>query len=328
MTCHGRLPHDRRASGESPGNAPREGRHERYLDDILGWAHCFRNPGEYLPPDRPRVHFCNSDNLDPDRVWRIATRSERLAKQWDFIYSCLAEPANVVRKNWDLAKRCATRFADELGLRGLLVGVAALADVPRHPLIEVTPELGWPDLLRCVVQSRVAFFPNTWDPSPRMMAEALCVPVLVNRHILGGWHYVCDATGRFFTDAQDAVDGMISSAVRSFSSRVAGTGANHGVRNAGPRLAEFLRPLAVAAGRDCGWDTASFYSPRDWEGLPPRPVDCTMGPTRAGLRPGLHWPTAQYLDVAHDSVEVRSPELPHAPNDIVNPTTRDSLLVT
>ena len=133
MTCQGVFPMIGELPGNLPcGNAPREGRHECYLDDILGWAHCFRNPGEYLPPDSSEeVHFCNSDNLDPDRVWRIATRSERLAKQWDFIYSCLAEPANVVRKNWDLAKRCATRFADELGLRGLLVGVAALADVPR-----------------------------------------------------------------------------------------------------------------------------------------------------------------------------------------------------
>jgi hypothetical protein len=184
----------------------------------------------------------------------------------------MPEPANLVRKNWTLAKRCALRFAEELGLRGLLVGVAGRKDIPSHPLIDVTPQLRWSAFLRCLVESRAAFLPNTWDPSPRVIAEALClnVPVLVNRRILGGWHYVCDSTGRFFDDETDVVDAMLALRSGEFAPRDWYT-ANHGARHAGPRLARFLTSLAATAGRAHGWESASFYSPRDWSGLPPQP---------------------------------------------------------
>src|SRR5262249_51167921 len=156
-----------------------------------------------------------------------------------------------------------------LGLRGLLVGVAGLTDTPSHPLIEVRPQLKWAEFLHCIRRSRAAFFPNTWDPSPRLMAEALCldVPLLVNREILGGWHYVCGATGRFFKDESDAVDALISLRSGQVAPREWYL-ANHGTRNAGPRLAEFLRLLAARHGRKAEWRRASFYSPRDW-GRPP-----------------------------------------------------------
>jgi hypothetical protein len=272
MTCQGVFP----MIGELPGNLPRgdmpsEGRHEEYLKLMDGWAHCFRNPDEYLPSESRRIHFCNSDNMDPDRVWNAATRSGSVEKTWDFVYSCLPEPANLIRKNWKLAKRCALQFAEELGLKGLLVGVAQLADAPMHPLIDLRPELKWSEFLRCVLQSRVAFFPNTWDPSPRLIAEALCldVPVLVNRNILGGWHYVCDSTGRFFTDECDALDAMASLLSDHFEPRE-WYRERYGIRHAAPRLADFLRELAITQGRAVEWHAASFYSPRDWNGVPPR----------------------------------------------------------
>jgi hypothetical protein len=289
MTCQGVFP----MIGELPGNlpkgkTPREGRHEEYLGVIEGWAHCFREPNDYLPRGAPRIRFCNSDNLNPDRVWEMATKSGTTDKKWDFIYSCMPEPANVVRKNWALAKQCALRFAAGLGLRGLLVGVAGLNDVPAHPLIEVRPQLKWAEFLNCIRRSRVAFFPNTWDPSPRLMAEALCldVPLLVNRNILGGWHYVCESTGRFFTDEHDAVDGFISLRSNHVSPREWYV-ANHGAKHAGPRLAEFLRLLAASEGRTTAWESASFYSPRDWGKLPkPSAQPATNGASTDSATPG------------------------------------------
>ena len=278
MTCQGVFP----MIGELPGNLPkgkrpREGRHQEYLSLVDGWAHCFREPTDYLPHDVPRIRFSNSDNLNPDRVWGMAAQNGATKKKWDFIYSCMPEAANVVRKNWDLARRCALRFAERLGLRGLLVGVAGLADTPSHPLIEVRPQMKWAEFLHCIRRSRVAFFPNTWDPSPRLMAEALCldVPVLVNREILGGWHYVCDATGRFFTDESDAVDAVLALRSNHVAPREWYV-ANHGTRNAGPRLAGFLRQLAEQQGRNADWERASFYSPRDW-GSPPRAPSWSPG---------------------------------------------------
>lgn len=44
--------------------------------------------------------------------------------------------------------------------------------------------------------------------SCRVVAEALCfdMPVVMNRHIVGGWKYVNDYTGEFFSDSSDVVD--------------------------------------------------------------------------------------------------------------------------
>ena len=54
------------------------------------------------------------------------------------------------------------------------------------------------------------FAPNLHDASPRVLAEALCldVPILVNRHILGGWKYVSNETGAFFGGEHDVVDAV------------------------------------------------------------------------------------------------------------------------
>lgn len=42
----------------------------------------------------------------------------------------------------------------------------------------------------------------------RVIVEALClnIPVVVNKHILGGWKYVNQYTGEFFSDSSDVVD--------------------------------------------------------------------------------------------------------------------------
>jgi len=271
ITCRGVFP----MIGDGPGDIPderesTEGRDEPYIRTIEGWAHCFRDPDCYLPPDKPWILFSNSDNLEPDRIWRVATMPGPIAKRWDFVYCCLSDQANVLRKNWELAKSCAIRLADELGLRGVIVGRLGAPDAPDHPRIDVLPQLPWPEFLRCIAESRVAFVPNTWDPSPRMMAEAMCldVPVLVNREILGGWKYVCEATGRFFTDEHDVLGAMAE--IRSSSFEPATWyRANYGRANAGPRLAAFLNGLADGTRATATLETAWFYTPREWKGAMP-----------------------------------------------------------
>lgn len=54
-------------------------------------------------------------------------------------------------------------------------------------------------------QAEFFFIPNLSDASPRVAAEALCrdTPLIMNKHIAGGWKYVNDATGVFFDGAED-----------------------------------------------------------------------------------------------------------------------------
>ncbi len=262
--------------GDGPGNlpdhaGPQEGRHEDYVDKVEGWAHCFRDPDAFLPAGKPRLRFSNSDNLEPDRLWRIANRPGPLEKRWDFVYSCMPDRSNFIRKNWAMAKRCALRFAEDLGLRGLLVGVAEVNDAPRHPLIDLRPPMRWREFLRALGESRVGFFPNTWDPSPRVIAEAMCldVPILVNHDILGGWQYVAPESGRFFRTEDDALDAMTEVLAGSFSPRDWYC-SNYGRSNAGRRLAAFIGEIAGSE-RFSDVEIAYFYSPRDYDSIPPRP---------------------------------------------------------
>ncbi len=275
MTCQGIFP----LVGDLPGclpddGGPKAGRHDAYLSFVQGWAHCFREPDHYLPRDGARILFSNSDNMDPDRVWRVATSAGPLQKRWDFIYTCMPEPTNFARKNWALARHCALRFADELGLRGALVGLAGVADAPEHPLIDLYPKLPWREFLRVLGQSRVAFLPNTWDPSPRVMAEAMCldVPMLVNREILGGWHYVSAESGRWFGDHDDVVEAMAGLMSHELAPREWYT-AHYGSSHAGPRLARFVTTLAQQQGRDIDVEDARFYSPRDYRGVLPKKAE-------------------------------------------------------
>ena len=59
-----------------------------------------------------------------------------------------------------------------------------------------------------IESSRALWTPNVEDASPRVLTQALCknVPILVNRHIAGGWKYVNNRTGAFFSDEHDVVD--------------------------------------------------------------------------------------------------------------------------
>merc|ERR1712187_290274 len=52
---------------------------------------------------------------------------------------------------------------------------------------------------------RFAFVPQIHDASPRVATQALVldVPLLMNRHISGGWKYVNEKTGEFFQDMND-----------------------------------------------------------------------------------------------------------------------------
>lgn len=49
--------------------------------------------------------------------------------------------------------------------------------------------------------------PNVHDASPRVLVEGLSLnlPILVNRHIIGGWKYVNDQTGAFFDSEENVV---------------------------------------------------------------------------------------------------------------------------
>jgi len=119
--------------------------------------------------------------------------------------------------------------------------------------VEITDTLPHARLGDAMEQSEFFFIPNLSDASPRVAAEALCrgTPLIMNRHIAGGWKYINDATGVFF----DGVDDFLPAIQRLRALKAAGKlkprewfSANYGPRRSSLRLQAFIE-LAVGKER-------------------------------------------------------------------------------
>ena len=250
LTSMGPYPAYHEGYGKPPPYAlPSDGWQRPFVVACKGWAHCFREPADYLPPGVPWALISEADFTDGERTWRLAAGDGRPAKRWDVIYSCLGNRFNEMQKNWDLARRCLLQLAAVPGLRMLLVGRIGTADFPDLPGVETSVYMPWKDFLQCVVRSRLAFFPNVLDASPRVMTEALTldVPVVVNERILGGWKYVAPESGVYFHDESDVVPAITTVLAGDYEPR-AWFMEHHGPHNSGHRLADFLRVVAAAEG--------------------------------------------------------------------------------
>ncbi|MFI6284081.1 glycosyltransferase [Streptomyces sp. NPDC051018] len=226
--------------GGFPGAGYRDERDYGLLCEA--WLHCFRHPERFLPPYGPRALVSESDFTDPLRVdpaLAAVPPPELLA---DVVHVSGSEPWRQRAKNWPLAARCLSRLARETGLRILVVdappGAGAIDGV------RATGPLPWRRLLDVLAHARCLFVPAVEDASPRVLAEALCldVPVVVNRAILGGWHYVNPFTGVFFDTEDDAVAAVERVLARGQRPRAWFT-AHHGPFRAGARVLGLLRGL-------------------------------------------------------------------------------------
>jgi len=206
------------------------------------WAHCFRSPAGL--PSVPNAFLPLSDFTDP-----LLVSPERVgagtSHEYDFVYICQAGSASEQVKGWELARRCLPVLTGDLGLRGLLVGRAEIADLEDlgcTDRLDIVDELPWPELMRRFAASRFLFVPNGLDPSPRVIAEALLMgtPVLVNRNILGGWHQVNPFTGAFFESEADVAAGA-RRCLTEWTSPRRWFAAHLGPLRSGARLAELVR---------------------------------------------------------------------------------------
>jgi glycosyltransferase involved in cell wall biosynthesis len=248
LTSMGPYPLYHEAYGAVPPAAlPTDGWNRPFVQSCEAWAHCFRRPELYLPPDRRWELLSGSDFCDFDRVWSIGAGDGMPAKRWDLVYSCLGNRFNEVQKNWDFAKACLRKLCVEGRLRVLLIGRVDSPDIPSLPGVEAYEFLPWSQFIQAVARARVAFFPNALDASPRVMTEAMALglPALVNKRILGGWKYINDDTGMFFTDEDDVLDAALTLLSGSYRPREWFT-AHHGLRRTQVRLAELMREVSAA----------------------------------------------------------------------------------
>lgn len=207
------------------------------------WCHCFRDPGGLLSPAIPRARISLSDFTDHHRVAPDRLPGGVRRHDFDFVYVGGFDAWKRSVKNWPLAARCIPLICRELGLRCLVIGMPT-PELRPSPAIAFSATLPWHDLLATLASARFLFVPNGPDPSPRIIGEALSldVPIVVNRGILGGWHYVNRFTGTFFDDDRDVVAAVAGCLARAPSPRT-WFRSNHGPYVAGRRLLRLLRTV-------------------------------------------------------------------------------------
>jgi hypothetical protein len=213
------------------------------------WCHCFREPDRYFTAQTPRALISTSDFADWIWIERCAQHGKPIGT-YDVVYVGALSAAQRSIKNWTLASRGLPALYQALGLRAVVFGCAD-AVFPPQPGITFCDRVDWPVLLATLAHARLVFVPNALDPSPRVITEALCLnkPVLMQRHILGGWKYVNRYTGAFFDDEYD----VVMAATEALATPVAPRDwfrTNFGPEHAGRRLAAMMRPFDAAIKRD------------------------------------------------------------------------------
>jgi hypothetical protein len=230
-----------------PRSAPHEGLD--YEAVCEAWCHCFREPDRYFIEQGPRALISTSDFADWTWIERSAQNGNPLGS-YDVVYVGALNAWQHPIKNWSLASRCLPVLYHALGLRALVIGHAD-AIFPPQAGITFCGAIQWQVLLATLANARLVFVPNALDPSPRIITEALCLdtPVLMQRHILGGWKYVNRYTGDFFNDEHD----VVMAAAKVLATPVAPRDwfrTNFGPEHAGRRLTALLRPLAATVNRN------------------------------------------------------------------------------
>lgn len=174
---------------------------QNILKDVDCWLSCSKEP---IKSSVPQLFFSESDCPNTDVL-----KPKELVKVYDVIYNAGSDiEFHQHHKNWELAKKCIQKMNDA-GLKVLVIGRNAPDDFIL-PNVQYKPFLNWYEFIDYIEQSRCLFVPNVSDASPRIITEAICkgTPVLVNKNIFGGWKYVNENTGRFFTDENDVMDNL------------------------------------------------------------------------------------------------------------------------
>jgi hypothetical protein len=214
-----------------------------YTQLCEAWCHCSRAPEEFLPAAMPRIRLSLSDFVHAQEIVDLS-RMVPSGAPFDFVHVTAAAPWKAEAKGWPLALRCLPMLCEELGLRGLVVGVHG-SSVLSIRGVTWRPFLPRAEFLAALARARFLFVPNDADASPRVLAEALSldVPLLMNRGILGGWHYLNRRTGVTFDGEKDVAVGALSClAERTWRCRP-WFEAHHGPRRSGTRLARLLSRL-------------------------------------------------------------------------------------
>ena len=172
----------------------------KYAKHVIAWAHCFRDPTNYLPSSLPRVLLSETDFYDTNTV---INQSKSNQKEYDFVCSINDGEWNKYIRRLDIAHKWLNIMANEMGLKILVIGSSSRRDFSdRITCIGFQP---WHKFIGSLNKARYLFNSSQYDASPRILIESMSsnVPILLNQNILGGWKYINKQTGMLFDPDSD-----------------------------------------------------------------------------------------------------------------------------
>ena len=237
-------------------SSPKIYNQKRMRKKVQAWCHVFRKPHKMLPKSVPSILLPESDFIDSSLILNSSSRSYA----YDYFYFTINSTAGIKNKGlYNFIDILPT--LNKMKLKGLVIVyfpnngkrknfVVPLSSRQKAILRFSKPFLRYhwgildaKGMDRCMSQCRFGLFPNKVDNSPRIISECLSrdVPILVNKKIHGGWHYVSKQTGALFTmkDIENKIEFMLNN---KFNPRKYYE-ANFGFNNSSQRLASFLNPI-------------------------------------------------------------------------------------
>lgn len=195
-------------------SSPKIYKQTRLINLVKGWCHGFRKPKKYIPGKSPKILLPESDFMDP---MFVPCKDRGIKKEYDYFYFTINASPGLDNKGLKIFIESLPELCRQK-LRGLIIvyfpnsghpkrWVVRLSDMHQKILEKhksfLTYKWGLQSgsrINKTMQSCRFGFFPNTVDNSPRLISECLIrnTPILINKDIHGGWHYVSKETGSTF----------------------------------------------------------------------------------------------------------------------------------
>lgn len=224
---------------------------DKFVGLFPGFLYMHREPEKLFPSHVKLLLLSQSD-------FALPGPAQAVPKKYDFTFSGSDQDVDQdcvgwssFAKNWTFAKEALEVMCGER-MTGVLVATknkpgTKACSIPASckGLITQTTFLSQDEFFAYVKQSRFLFLPQVHDASPRVITQALAldVPLLMNRNLIGGWKYLTETTGEFFSDATDikqSAQRLLTKAAGGEYSPRRYVDENAGDQISGSRLREFV----------------------------------------------------------------------------------------
>lgn len=210
-----------------------------FKDCLIGWCTCSKNTN-FIPNNIKHIRLPESDFMNP-----LIYKPDNIKKEYDFIYNCQKGKWQNFCRNWELAEKCIDIMINKYNLKIVLIGKKGDINEPKHKNIISTFLLPKNKFKEYLQKSKYIFVPNIYDASPRVVSQAMLynLPVLENKNIYGGWHYINKNTGMSFTNIDDFEQTLIKFLKKKDYKPREWFIQNYGLKNSSERLYNFVNTL-------------------------------------------------------------------------------------